>query len=228
MSRRRRGAFLLGLAVVLGALAGSDVARREAALRAQIGPAVAVVVADRHLIAGRRLRADDLAVRRIPARYVLPGASGDPAGLVGARLAASVPEGGAVTAEHLVPAAPAAGPALRAGERAADVVAVGALDAVAPGARVDVLITRDRGETSAAGALLALQDVEVLAARPAPEADAARAGGGPLVAATLRVGVRQAVFLAAAQSYAREIRLLARAPGDRGRAPAAAVGADLR
>jgi pilus assembly protein CpaB len=34
------------------------------------------------------------------------------------------------------------------------------------------------------------------------------------VAASLRVNVRQAVFLAASQSFAREVRLLARAPGD--------------
>ena len=38
-----------------------------------------------------------------------------------------------------------------------------------------------------------------------------------MVAATLRVTVRQAVYLAAAGSFAREIRLLARAPGDRRR-----------
>ena len=40
MSRRRRAALLLGLALVLGALAASDVARREAALRAQLAPLV--------------------------------------------------------------------------------------------------------------------------------------------------------------------------------------------
>ena len=36
----------------------------------------------------------------------------------------------------------------------------------------------------------------------------------PQVAATLRVTVRQAVYLAAAGAFAREIRLLPRAPGD--------------
>ena len=54
----------------------------------------------------------------------------------------------------------------------------------------------------------------MLAARPAP-ARGRRAPGGAGVAATLRVSVRQAVYLAAAGSFAREIRLLARAPGDR-------------
>jgi pilus assembly protein CpaB len=228
VSRRRRGALLLALALVLGVLAGSDVARREAALRAQLGPAVPVVVARRALAAGRRLRATDLAVRRIPARYVLAGQGESAAMLVGRRLAAPVAAGGAVTLEHVAVAA-AAVPVLHHGERAADVVAAGRLASLVPGARVDVLITRDRGDVAAGGSELALQDVEVLAAAPAPDGAGSRAGAsGPLVAATLRVGVRQAVLLAAAQSFAREIRLLARAPGDRGRVSAAAVGSDLR
>ena len=67
MSRRRRAALLLGLALVLGALAASDVARREAALREQVGPAVDVLVARRPLVAGRRLVAGDLALRHVPA-----------------------------------------------------------------------------------------------------------------------------------------------------------------
>jgi pilus assembly protein CpaB len=79
---------------------------------------------------------------------------------------------------------------------------------------VDVLVTRDRG--AGAGATeLALQDVEVLAARPAASGEGERRTR--TVAATLRVSVRQAVYLAAAGSFAREIRLLARAPGDRAR-----------
>jgi pilus assembly protein CpaB len=48
------------------------------------------------------------------------------------------------------------------------------------------------------------------------------------VAASLRVTLRQAVYLAAAQDFARELRLLPRAPGDRrhGRAGLSA-GPDL-
>jgi pilus assembly protein CpaB len=228
VSRRRRGALLLALAVVLGVLAGSDVAGREAALRAQLGPAVPVVVARRSLESGRRLRAGDLALRQIPARYALAGTGGAPALLVGRRLGTPVPAGGAVTLEHLVVTA-SAGTVLRPGERAADVVAAGTLTALVPGARVDVLITRDRGDVSAGGSELALQDVEVLAAGPAPAGTGSRSGeSGPLVAATLRVGVRQAVLLAAAQSFAREIRLLARSPGDRRRVGNASVSSDLR
>jgi len=58
------------------------------------------------------------------------------------------------------------------------------------------------------------EDVEVLAAAPG---GAGRAET-PSVAASLRVTLRQAVYLAAAQSFARELRLLPRAAGDRRRA----------
>ncbi len=231
MTRRRRAALLLGLAVVLGVLAGSDVARREAAVRAQLGPAVPIVVAGRPLAGGHRLRPGDLATRRIPARWVLPGAVDGPAGLIGRRLTAAVPAGAAVSPYDIATAPQAAGAVLRPGERAADVVAAGPPAEVVPGAHVDVLVTRDGEATGAAGgAELALQDVEVLAAHGVAAEALPRASeaSGPLVAATLRVGVRQAVFLAAAQSFAREIRLLVRAPGDRRHGAPARVGGDLR
>ena len=217
MSRRRRAALLLGLALVLGALAASDVARRESALRAELAPLVDVVVAREPLEAGKRVRAGDLARRSVPARFAPAGAVGVvPELLIGRRLAVPVPAGGPVGPLLLEPAAPPAGAGIARGQRAAEVLASAAPGTVVAGARVDVLVTRDRG--AGAGATeLALQDVEVLAARQAePPGDAARRSG-PAVAATLRVSVRQAVYLAAAGSFAREVRLLARAPGDRGR-----------
>jgi pilus assembly protein CpaB len=108
---------------------------------------------------------------------------------------------------------------MRRGERAAEVVARGSPTLITAGSRVDVVVTSERD------ARLALEDVEVLTARAVPAA--AREGGGPQVAATLRVTVRQAVYLAAAGSFAGEIRLLARPPGDRRRAGGTTVGNDL-
>ena len=221
MSRRRRAALLLGLALALGTLAASDVARREAALRDQIGPAMAVLVAARPLDAGRRLTPEDLALRRVPERFAPAGGALVPELVIGRRLAVPVPAGAPV-GEHLLARSPTpAGAAVRRGERAVEVVATGS-DAIAAGARVDVLVTRERG-SGGGDTELALEDVEVLAARPA----AARDGGGPQVAATLRVTVQQAVYLAAAGAFARDIRLLARAPGDHRLAGRATVGADL-
>jgi pilus assembly protein CpaB len=202
VSRRRRAALLLGLALVLGGLAASDVSRREAALRAQVGPVVDVLVARRPLPAGRRLGAGDLALRHVPERFAPAGAAPLAELVLGRRLAVAVPAAAPV-GQHLL-ALDSSGPAVRPGERALDVVATGAPRLVTAGARVDVLVTSDHATE------LALEDVEVLAARPAPPRD----GAGRQVAATLRVTVRQAVYLAAAGAFAREIRLLPRAPGD--------------
>ena len=217
MSRRRRAALLLGLALVLGALAASDVARREAALRDQVGPAVEVLVARQPLAAGRRVEPSDLAVRRVPERFAPAGVVPVPELVIGERLAVSVPAGAPVGEHLLERAAPGSVPVMRRGERAAEVVARGSPELVVPGSRVDVVVTRDRRDTQ-----LALEDVEVLAARNLPDE-----GTGPQVAATLRVTVRQAVYLAAASAFAGEIRLLARPPGDDHRAGATIVDNDL-
>jgi pilus assembly protein CpaB len=224
VTRRRRAVVLLGLALLLGGLAASDVAGREAALRRGIGPAVDVVVARTAIPAGGRLTARRLAVRNVPARYAPEGAFGSPEELRGLRAAVAIPAGADLDASAVGDgtgeAAVAPGPAVRPGERVAQVVAVAPVESVGPGSRVDVLVTR---EASGAGGStrLALEDAEVLSAAPAAaEAGDAPADGLPRLALGLRVTVRQAVYLAAAQSFAREIRVLARAPGDRGRTAA--------
>jgi pilus assembly protein CpaB len=224
VSRRRRAIALLGLALVLGGLAAADVRRREAALREQLGPLVEVVVARADLPAGRPVAARDLAVRRVPARYAPAGAASLPETLIGRKLAAPVPRNGYVGDALMETERDVAAPPVGKGERAAEVVGLGAPDLIVPGARVDVLVTRDGEDGTAAATELALEDVEVLAARPS----GAREDGGKRVAATLRVTVQDAVYLAAAQSFAREVRLLPRATGDRGRAGALSVGPGLR
>jgi pilus assembly protein CpaB len=224
VSRRRRAALLLGLALVLGALAASDVARREAALSAQVGPSVEVLVARTSLAAGRRLEPADLALRRVPERFAPAGRAAVPDLLVGRRLAVPVPAGAPLD-EHLLERAAVAGPLIRRGERAAEVVARASPELVVAGVRVDVVITRERRSGAAGRTELALEDVEVLAAEPVSAA--AREGAGPQVSATLRVTVPQAVYLAAASSYAAEIRLLVRAPGDRRPTGRPVVGDDL-
>ncbi|MCW2985157.1 MAG: cpaB, partial [Conexibacter sp.] len=107
----------------------------------------------------------------------------------------------------------------------ADLVARGSAQLIRPGGRVDVLVTRERGDGSGA-TTVALEDAEVLAARPAPNGDDA---GDGHVALSLRVTLRQAVYLAAAQSFARELRVLPRAAGDRRHGHAGlSIGSDLR
>jgi pilus assembly protein CpaB len=203
MSRRRRGALLIGLALALGGLAASDVGRREATLRAQLAPLVDVVVAGRDVPARRRLTPADLALRRIPAHYAPVGAASAPEEVLGRRVGATVPRGAYLGAplleDETVP-----GPArIRRGERAVEVAGAGSAELVVAGARVDVVVVPQRGD-----ARLALVGAEVLAARPLPSAEGADAAR---VAATLRVTTRQALTLASLEADAREIRLLARA-----------------
>ncbi len=218
--------MLLGLALVLGGLAASDVAGREAALQERLGPPVPVVVTRGAVNAGKALNPARLAVRLVPQRFVPPGTFRAASELDGLRAAGELPPGAFLTpASVRDPAAEtSSGAPVRSGERVADVVARAAPELVTPGARVDVLVTRDGSGGRPGRTVLALQDVEVLSASGAAAAEAGGGGGGgsggdggPRVATALRVTPRQAVFLAAAQTFAREIRLLPRAPGDRRR-----------
>jgi pilus assembly protein CpaB len=206
VTRRRRALLLLGLALALGGLAAMDVSRREHALEAELGPLTDVVVARHALAAGATVTLEDLGLRRLPARYAPPGAEAFAGELAGRRLAVPVPAGGTVTPDLLAVATPA--PGVTKGQRALELLATGS---VTSGARADIVVTGKRR------AWLALENVEVLAARQTNE------DGKPRVAATLRVTPAQAVYLTAAQSFASDIRLLARAPGDRRKVGALAV-----
>jgi pilus assembly protein CpaB len=202
--------------MVLGTLAATDVARREAALERRLGPPVPVVVARGELSPGTRLTAAHVAVRRVPARYAPVGSFASITEVAGLQLAVPVASGAYLSAGEVSAATGHAGGGLRAGERVVDVVAVGSPELIAPGARVDVLVSREGEGGDAGRTVLALEDVEVLGVGPALAAGGAPGPGGdvPRLSASLRVTLRQAVYLAAAQSFARELRLLPRAPGD--------------
>jgi pilus assembly protein CpaB len=225
--RRRRGLLLLCLAIASGGLAASQIRERERHVDAKVGPLVPVVVAARDIPPDEPLRQADMAVRRVPARFVPPDALGARARLAGARAAVPVPAGSYVSAGVLQGAAAAGEGPLRPGERALELgVAGGGLGLAGPGSRVDVLVSTRRHD-GAGRTFVALEDVALLDLRPA--------GGGALAAeetldqppatalATLRVTARQAVYLTAAETFAHEIRLLARPPGDRRRTGAVAV-----
>lgn len=203
MSRRGRGLALLGLSAVLGGLAASDVAGREAALRRAVGPAEPVVVAKTALEPGQPIAAARLAIRRVPRRYVPAGAYGSPRLLEGIAPSVPIPAG----ADVLPPMLDEGGrPVVGPGERVVEVVAVGSADLIGPGTRADVLVTREdadgHGRTR-----VAVRDAEVLASRAVSERGD---GGEARVAVSLRVSLDKAVELTAAQSFAREVRVLAR------------------
>jgi pilus assembly protein CpaB len=234
VSSRRRGFLLLSLAVASGGLAASRVRELERDVEARVGPAVPVVVAARDVAPGSRIPRGALEVVRVPARYVPPDALAAVGEAAGARTAAGLARGSYVTATPLRSASPnrrAGG--LRPGERAMEVAVAGgtSLATAPPGARVDVLVSSEPGG-GAGRTVLALEGVELLALRPVGgdalgdgEAGEGGASASATARATLRVSVRQAVYLAAAENFAREVRLLVRPPGDRARVGAAAVGA---
>ncbi|CAB4950342.1 unannotated protein [freshwater metagenome] len=214
MTRRRRAALLLGLALVLGALAAGDVGRRERALAAGLGPSVPVVVARKALEPGRLVGGADVSVRLVPRRYAPADRVARVAEIVGRRPRLAVPPGSDVSIPMLDDGA---GPQLRPGERIADIVAIGDPQQVRPGGRVDLLVTR--GTDGADGTTrLALEDAEVVSTGEAPSENG-DAGGGR-IAVALRVTVKQAVYLAAAQNFASELRVLPRGPDDDARGAA--------
>jgi len=219
--RRRRGLVLLALALACGGLAASHVQSRERQVDAAVGPLVPVLVTRTGVEAGARLKAGQLAVRRVPSRFAPRDALSAPDGVAGQRSAVALPAGSYVTAAALDTGAgrdAGGGIPIRRGERSTEVAVAGGegLAGAPPGTRVDVLVTTSR-DGSGGRTYVALQDVELLGVRPAPDGGAASdgsAGSHASAVATLRVTLREAVFLTAAQSFAREIRLLVRGQGD--------------
>jgi pilus assembly protein CpaB len=219
VSRRARGLALLGAALACAGLAASSVSRYTNDVRAQVGPPVSVLVAHRDLPRGTpitpRLATEAFELRRVPTRFAPPGALASATAAQGFRLATALRPGDYLTDSILV-SGRGAGPAEVAGGRIVEIEVAGArsfASALHPGTHVDVLITTDRG-AGPARTYLALQDAELAAFSPAsggPDPESARATAG------LRVSLRQAVLLTAAQNFARELRLVPRSEGDRRR-----------
>jgi Flp pilus assembly protein CpaB len=214
MSRKGRalGFLLLALGAAAGAATIAD--RYGASAVRGYGPLRPVVVVGSGLAAGRRIgpRQIDtaLTVRRVPERFVPPGALLAPAEAVGLVARAALPAGSYLLAAQL--GAPsrrgAARRGLGRGRRPVEIAVsgAGALLAAGPspgGSKVDVAVT---GEPVGAGpgrAYVAAAGVPLLALRPGVEG----AGGG-VAAATLGLTRRQALRLLAAESFARKVTLL--------------------
>ena len=231
---------MLALALACGGLAASEVGGRVREVERQVGAPVPVVVATRDLQADAKLKRGDLHVRQVPERYAAPDSLSDPQQATGARIAVPLASGTQLSESQLGGggATPARGGrdrgALRRGERAVEVAVTGgaALAGTAgPGARVDVLVSTESRD-GPGRSFLALEDVELLGLRAgggdgaaAPDRGEGTRAAAATALATLRVTLRQAVYLTAAQNFARELRLLSRPPGDARRSGRTAVGA---
>jgi pilus assembly protein CpaB len=233
--RRRRAVVLLTLALACGGMAASMVSERVGEVERRIGAPVPVVVAARDIGPGTELRRRDLRVEHVPGRYAPRDAPTAPEQAVGLSTAGPVAAGSPITTGVVGAADLGSGPAaLRKGERAVEVAvtaSAGLAETAGPGARVDVVVSTEPAD-GPARSLVALEDVELLGLQPsaggdllAESADPGTAGPAG-AAATLRVTLRQALYLTAAQNYGREIRLLSRPIGDRSRLGRAAVLAD--
>jgi pilus assembly protein CpaB len=178
------------------------------------------VVADGEIHAGTLLTGDRaermLEERQVPLRYAPPHVVSSIGRVVGYRSTATLHRGDYVSDSALA-AGGEASPTERDEGRAIEITVAGAgslANALRPNVHVDVLITSDRGGGSPR-TYVALQDAQLLGFSPASgdagEVEAAKA------TATLRVSLRQAVLLTAAQNFARELRLVPRPSGDRRR-----------
>jgi pilus assembly protein CpaB len=226
-ARRRRGLLLLCLALASGGLAASQVRERERRAEERLGPSVNVLVAARDLQAGARVTRDVVGRRRVPARFAPRDALQSAEGLLGARVSAPVARDSYLTAAvFAADYARDRGNGLRRGQRAVtvEVAADAGTAELGPGAAVDVLVST---ETGAGGGRtsLALAGVSLLGVGEGGRSSDPSAG--PTALATLRVSLRQAIYLTAADNFAREIRLLPRPPGDRSGAGAAVSSGEL-
>lgn len=220
------------IAALCGLLAAARVRDVVEEAESRTGDPVPVVVAAREIGASQRFdraRLERLlALREVPARYAPRDGLASPADVVGLETAVPVARGAYLTSGMLRDprAVPAPVAAVRRGQRLIEVAVRGGHELARAGgpARVDVVVTTD-GRTGAGRTFVALEDVELLAARAARAGDAADVAAVPAdTVATLRVGARAAVFLTAAQNFARELRLLARPAGDRGRVGRSEIG----
>lgn len=215
MSRRRRALGFFALAALASAAAAALADGYGASAVRGYGPLRPVVVLAADIAAGHRIDprdvAGDLQLRRVPVRFVPPGALAVPGEALGLVARAALPAGSYLLAAQLGVGGghrAKAADRLAAGRRPVEIAVSGA-DALRsarsrPGSRVDVVVT---GEPSGAGpgrTYVAAAGVPLLALRPGAEGP----GPGATVAATLGLTRRQALRLIAAESFARKVTLL--------------------
>jgi pilus assembly protein CpaB len=217
MSRRTRAIAFLAFALVAAGLAAAIADGYRSSVVRGFGPLRPVVVLGAELRPGIPIGPKEaieaLEVRRVPVRFVPPGALAAPREAVGLVPATVLPVGSYLLARQLrPPRRPGSSQlGLGSGRRPVEISVSGA-DALlatgptSPGRRVDVVVTSEPsgpgpGRTYVAAAAVPLLGLGPGADGPAP---------GGLSAATLGLTRRQALRLIAAESFARKLTLLPR------------------
>jgi Flp pilus assembly protein CpaB len=216
MSRRRRALAFLLLALLAAAGAAAIADGYGASAVRGYGPLRPVVVLGRRIAEGQRIGPEEIgsafAVRRVPARFVPPGALVAPGEALGLVSRAPLPAGSYLLGPQLGVARRGNRPVglgLVGGRRPVEIAVSGAdaLLAAAPspaGSKVDVVVTSEPGAGGAGRTFVAAPDVPLLDLRPGSEGP----GPGTTAAATLGLTKGQALRLIAAESFARRVTLL--------------------
>jgi Flp pilus assembly protein CpaB len=213
---RRRRALGFGLAALFAAIGaaaiadgyGDSVARGYGVLRP-------VVVAAGSLPAGKAIdpgvAASDLELRRVPVRFVPPGALAATAQALGLEPSVTIAAGSYLLASQLRPpgSGSGSGASLGRGRRAVEIAVSGASALLVAGGdpvgtRVDVVVTTEPSGAGAGRTYVAAAAVPLLALAPGPEGEAP----GGTAAATLGLTRSQALSLIAAESFARRLTVL--------------------
>jgi Flp pilus assembly protein CpaB len=215
MSRRARAVAFLVLALLAAAVAaaiadgyGSSVARGYGSLRP-------VVVLMRVLPPGRPLDPKEVAValqvRRVPTRFVPPGALVSPNDALGLAPTSALPAGSYLLAAQLRPPhrPERRTPLLGDRRRPVEISVSGAEALLAAGVnpqgtKVDVVVTTEPAGSGPGRTYVAAAGVPLLALGPGSDGP----GPGGASAATLGLTKRQALQLIAAESFARKLTLL--------------------
>jgi Flp pilus assembly protein CpaB len=216
VSRRVRSLGFL-LAAGLAAAAAAAIADSYGASAARpYGELQPVVVAASSLREGQPIgpdqAAEQLEVRRVPVRFLPPGALRAPAEAVGLVPAAPVAAGTYLLASQLRPPRPRpAGPILGRGRRPVEIAVAGVGGLLAGGAppagtAVDLVVTTEPSGAGRGRTYVAAAAVPLLGLVPTGEGAEADGSGE----ATLALTRAQALRLIAAQSFARQVTILPR------------------
>jgi Flp pilus assembly protein CpaB len=222
VSRRARALAFLLLAVGCATLAAAVANGYGSSVAQSFGPLREVVVAGRDLPAGEPIGPAELSrslqLRRIPARFVPPGALLRLQQALGRVPAAPIPVGSYVLAVQLrAPREDASQnrPRLASGHRPVEISVSGgdallAAGGSPEGSRVDVVVTTEPRGPGPGRTYIAAAGVRLLALAQQDPSSPGPAGGW---SATLALTRNQALGLIEAESFARAVRLLPRPGG---------------
>lgn len=215
MSRRRRALAFLVMACITATGTAAIADRYGASAVRGYGSLRPVVVVGTRIAAGQRLGPREissaLTVRRVPLRFVPPGALVAAEEALGLVARTPLPVGSYLLGAQLgVAHERRTGPPRLGGGRRPVEIAVSGADAMLAtgqdltGSRVDVVVTSEPLGPGPGRTYVAAARVPLLGLRPGPEGP----GPGSSASATLGLTKRQALRLIAAESFARKVTLL--------------------